>query len=425
MELIRDLRNNGPLVLGKVLALTLVAVSLYSFGTFVQSTSLAVDHGLSEQADVDLYTLIDEFTGDPDGFERFRASKARLDGLAMFVERLDHEPGLRFVSAYDQPVPVADFRGDDRFDVGYGTEYSLRGEYPDETGRHVRDVKSIQMNESAFAFAGLQVARGAAPDWEAVDYDAPSVPVLLGADYDGIYDVGDRLDGSLLFRGLPLEVHGFLESGSSMYFRGDLNHFVDDAVIVPYPADLSGLVGSDPDFAGMLAFQMLNTDLAVDRQLDIDDVLARLDRLGDDTGFSEYSLTGVPTYVVQLSQVRRLVQDNLALLGTILVLLVLAAAITVVFLNARLVERRRPAALAHWRTGRGPRRIVWLFAPSWILEHSAVLILAVGTCALLPNQHAIPFMAVAGFLLAWMTVDGLAQRRGVHSCISDPRKDRS
>lgn len=423
MELIRDLRNNGQLVLGKVLVLTLVALSLYSYGTFVQSTSLAVDHGLSEEADVDLYTLIDQFTGDPEGFERFRASQARLDGLATFVERLDNEPDLRFVSAYDQPLPVADFRGDDRFDVGYGTEYSLRGEYPDEAGRLVRDLKSIQMNETAFDFADLRVADGAAPDWEAVDYGAPSVPVLLGADYDGIYDIGDRLDGSLLFRELPLEVHGFLESDSSMYFRGDLNHFIDDAVIVPYPAHLSGVVRSDLAFAGMLAFQMLNADLAVDRQLTIDDVLARLDRLGEDTGFSEYSLTGVPTYIVQLSQVRRLVRDNLALLGAILVLLALAAAVVVVCLNDRLVERRLPVAVAHWVTGRGRRRIVRLFAPSWILEHCAVLVLTVGICAQLPNQHAFPFLAVMGFLLAWMTVDGLAQRRGVLLCTSNSRKD--
>jgi hypothetical protein len=422
MELIRDLRNNGVVVLAKVVTLTVLALSLYSYGTFVQSTSLAVDQGLSEAADVDVYTLIDHFTGDPDGFERFRASPERLDQLAAFVERLDDEPGIRFISAYDQPLPVADFRGDERFDIGYGTEYSLRGEYSDESGRVVRDLKSIQMNETAFEFAGLRVESGSPPDWNAVDYGAPSVPVVLGADYEGLYDIGDTLDGSLLFRDLTFEVHGFLEPDSSLYFRGDLNHFVDDAVIVPYPAQLSGLAGSDQEFTGMLEFQMLGADLAVDRRLTVDDVLARLDRLGSDTGFTDYSLTGVPTYVVQLSQVRRLVQDNLALLSAILVLLVVAAAVAVAFLNARLGERRRPIAEARWLTGVHGGSLTRLFAPSWLLEHALVLAAFVAACAVLPNQHAYPFLAVVAFLLTWLTVDGLAQRHAVLVCSTDPRK---
>lgn len=413
----QDLRSNGLVLFAKVVTLTLVAMSLYSYGTFVQSTSLAVDHGLSDEADVDLYTLIDQFTADPDGFERFRASPDRIDDLAAFVDRVDDEPGMKFISAYDQPLPVADFRGDERFDVGYGTEYSLRGEYPDESGRAVRDLKSIQMNKTAFEFAGLRVAEGVEPDWGAVDYGTRPVPVLLGADYEGIYAAGDRLDGSLLFRGLTFEVRGFLEPDSTMYFRGDLNHFVDDAVIVPYPAALSGLVRPSQEFAGMLGFQMLNADLAVDRHLSVDDVLARLDSLGRETGFTDYSLTGVPTYVVQLSQVRQLVQDNLALLSAILLLLVAAAMIAATFLNRRLAERRHPISNAHWLIGRDRRSLTSLFLPTQLLEHGSTLVAFVIGCVLLPNRHAYPFVAVVAFLLVWMAVDGLVQR---HAVIAQP-----
>lgn len=422
MELIRDLRDNGTVILAKVATLTLVALSLYSYGTFVQSTSLAVDNGLSRTADVDVYTLIDQFTGDPAGFERFRASPARLDELSAFVEDLDDEPGIRFISAYDQPLPVTHFRGDERFDVGYGTEYSMRGEYADESGRVVRDLKSIQMNQSAFEFAGLRVVAGSEPDWGAVDYTAPSVPVLLGADYDGVYDVGDTFDGSLLFRDLTFEVRGFVAPDSTMYFRGDVNHFVDDTVIVPYPEALASLIDTDQAFAGMLEFQMLNADLAVNRHLTVDDVLARLDRLADSTGFTDYSLTGVPTYFVQLSQVRRLVQDNVALLSAILVLLVIAAAVGIGFLNTRLAERRRRVSTAHWLVGRDRRSLVFRFTPSWLLEQVVALIAFVIGCALLPNQHGYPFLAVLVFLVVWMTADTLAQRHALVSCTDDSRK---
>lgn len=422
MELIRDLRNNGVAMLGKVVTVTLVALSLYTYGTFVQSTSLAVEHGLSGRADVDVYSLIDQFTSDPNGFERFRESPERLEELAMFVEQLDAEPGIRFISAYDQPLPVADFRGDERFDVGYGTEYSLRGEYSDESGRVVRDLKSIQMNQSAFEFAGLRVGSTAALDWAAVDYAAPSVPVLLGADYAGVYDVGDTFDGSLLFKDLTFEVQGFLAPDSTMYFRGDLNHFVDDAVIVPYPKSSTSLIGWDQAFAGMLEFQMLNADLAVAPHLTIDDVLARLDRLGNATGFTDYSLTGIPTYVVQLSQVRRLIQDNLALLSTILFLLVITGMVGVGFLNSRMAERRRRVSQAHWLVGRDSRNLTRRFVLSWTLEHAVTLAAFVVACVLLPNRHGYPFLAVLSFLLAWMAVDTLTQRHAVVRRVNDRRK---
>ena len=408
MELMRDVRRTGPLVLAKVVVLVLVSLSLYGFGTFVQSTALAVDRRLSDRADVDLYTIIDRFTGDPDGFERFRASETDVDRLAAFVDALDEQQGIDRISAYDQPLVLTDPPADERFDLGYGTEYTLRGEYHDERGRPVRDVKSVQLDEQAWEFAGLEVAEGTEPRWDAIDYQQP-VPVVLGADYAGSYAVGEELSATLLFRELRLVVAGFLPPDAAMYFRGDLEHYVDDAVLLPYPPRLAGLAGSDLEFAGLLGFQVLNGDLAVDRDLSVDDVLAILGGIGTATGFTDYSLTGVPTYVVQLASVRQLVQDNLHLLGTVLVLIVLAGATACAFLGRLVAARRRPVWSAYWVAGRGTAALIRMWAPLWVVEHLVGLVGFMLICSALPNRHGVPFLTVLAFAAVWAAVDACAQ----------------
>lgn len=423
MELIRDVRNNGHLLLAKIAVVVLVALAAYSFGTFVVSTEQAVDRSLSDRADVEIATLIDEFGADPEGFERFRRSPERIERLAAFVDRLSEQQGFDFISAFDQPLPLTGFRGDSRFEVGYGTEAAPRGAYEDDAGRRVRDVSSVQMTCDAFAFSGLRVMRGTEPDWHAVRYDDGVVPVVLGADYADVYDLGDELRGSLLFHDLRFTVVGFLEPDSAAYFRGDLDHFLDDTVVVPYPSRLAGLTEIDAGFAGILAFQVLNGDLAIDPDVSSEDLLDRLEALGQQTGFTSWSLTGVPTYLVELAQVRQLVQDNLALLSCILLLLATGAAVTAGFLSILLTRRRDPIWAAHATVGRTPREVVTRAVPLWVAEHAVALSAFVATCAFLPNRHAVPLFVVIGTLLAWMTVDGLAQRRALLAAYAAPRKD--
>ena len=271
MELLNDLRSNWTIIVAKIVLLVLLALCWYNVASFTQSTSQAVAQGLSADADVDLYTVIDDL--DPDAFEAIRRDQHAVDDVASFVDRIDDEPRFDFISSYDQPVTVQDFRGDDRFDIGYGSEYTLKGKYQDESGRTVQDIKSIQLNETAYEFAGLSVQDGVPIDWDAVDWGSGRIPVLLGNEYRGVYELGARFTGAVILQEQELEVVGFLEPDSAVYFRGEANHYLDDTVIVPYPPTLAGLDRAaldrlDPELFGRLVFQVLNADLAVDHSLD-------------------------------------------------------------------------------------------------------------------------------------------------------------
>ncbi|TCU43202.1 hypothetical protein [Curtobacterium sp. PhB146] len=425
MELLNDLRSNWTIIVAKIVLIVLLALCWYNVASFTQSTSQAVTQGLSTVADADLYTVIDDL--DPEAFEAIRRDERALDAVASFVDRIDDEPGFRFISSYDQPVTVQDFRGDDRFDVGYGTEYTLNGKYQDESGRSVQDIKSIQLNETAFEFAGLSVQDGKPIDWDAVDWASGRIPVLLGNEYRGVYELGQHLTGAVILQAQELEVVGFLEPDSAMYFRGEANHYLDDTVIVPYPPTLAGLDRAaldrlDPELFGRLVFQVLNADLAVDRSLDFGGVVARLDGIGDETGFRSYTLLGVPTYLVQLSLVRQLIQDNLLLVTALLVVLTAGVGLITVFLNRLLHHRRAPVAHVHHLLGKSPDHTSRLFRPSRLTEYIAAFGLFLATSAVLPNDSATARFGAGTALLLWCVADGALGRRAVRIELTTGRR---
>jgi hypothetical protein len=425
MELLNDLRSNWPIIVAKIVLLVMLALCWYNVASFTQSTSQAVAQGLSADADVDLYTVVDDL--DPDAFEAIRRDQHELDEVASFVDRIDDEPGFDFISSFDQPVTVHDFRGDDRFDVGYGTEYALNGKYQDESGRSVQDIKSIQLNETAYEFAGLSVQDGEPIEWDAVDWGSGQMPVLLGAEYRGVYELGQHLTGAVILQEQELEVVGFLEPDSAMYFRGEANHYLDDTVIVPYPPTLAGLDRGvldrlDPELFGRLVFQVLNADLAVDRSLDFGGVVARLDEIGDDTGFRSYTLLGVPTYLVQLSLVRQLIHDNLVLVTALLVVLTAGVAIITAFLNRLLHHRRAPVARVHHLLGKSPDHTDRLFRASRLTEYAAAFGLFLATSAVLPNDSATARFGAGTVLLLWCVVDGAVSRRAVRIELTTRRR---
>ncbi|PZF41753.1 MULTISPECIES: hypothetical protein [unclassified Curtobacterium] len=425
MELLNDLRSNWTIIVAKIVLLVLLALCWYNVASFTQSTSQAVAQGLSADADVDLYTVVDDLG--PDAFETIRRDEHALDAVASFADRIDDQPGFDFISSYDQPVTVQDFRGDDRFDVGYGTEYTLNGKYQDESGRSVQDIKSIQLNETAYEFAGLSVQDGKPIEWDGVDWGSGRIPVLLGNEYRGVYELGERFTGAVILQEQELEVVGFLEPDSAMYFRGEPNHYLDDTVIVPYPPTLAGLDRAaldrvDPELFGRLVFQVLNADLAVDHSLDFGGVVARLDAIGDDTGFRSYTLLGVPSYLVQLSLVRQLVQDNVALVTALLVVLTASVGIITAFLHRLLHNRRAPVARVHHLLGRSPDATNRLFRASRLTEYTAALGLFLTSSALLPNDSAMARLGAGTALLLWCVADGALGRRAVRIELTTQRR---
>ncbi len=81
------------------------------------------------------------------------------------------------------------------------------------------NVKSVQMNQAAFDFYNLKTESGTALNWDEIDYAADSIPILLGADYRSVYDIGDTLKGNYYSQIVEFTVVGFLEADSSVFTK--------------------------------------------------------------------------------------------------------------------------------------------------------------------------------------------------------------
>ncbi|ARC57675.1 hypothetical protein AS850_11390 [Frondihabitans sp. 762G35] len=386
MRALHTLRAEALPLLAKVLVTGILLITFYNVETFSASTDDAVNTSFSADADVDLYGLIDDLR-DPDAFSAFRDSVPDLDRLAAFYSALSDDDELAFLSSFDQPVPIQDFRGGSPFEEGYGTDAHTRGPYLDErTGRETLDVKALQINREAYEFYRLTTSTPTSLPWAAIDYDAATTPLLLGSDYEGVYDIGDTVRGTLYFKEVTFEVAGFLEPSSSIFYHDDIDFFLDDYIVIPYPERLPAASEATKDFAGILAFAMINGDIAAPKHLSADDVIARLSSLATATGFDEYTLLNVSSYLVQYTLTKRVIDSNLGLVLALEVAVAAASLVAIHFLDRFLFARRTPRLLAAWLAGCPPRR---LFAQSLrpvLIAHGGVVVLLAAAYGILP-QH--------------------------------------
>ncbi len=348
----RDLRSNGYLTALKVAVLALVLLTIYNVSSFSASAESAVNRSFSAEAEVELYSLADTLA-DPDEFIRFRESKKSVSTLGEFYNGLSTSRELTFLSAFDQPLPISDFRGGEKFDVNTEMGLDPRGEYTDPmTGDYVRDVKAFQMNRATYDFYRLQVEDGSEIGWESVDYGSGTIPVLLGHDYVGIYEIGALLGTNYYSVEMDLTVVGFLEKDSSIFYKGEMNTFLDDYVVVPYPHSLEPATDDNLYFQGILYFAMINGDLVAERSMTAADVINKIGTVAAASGFDEYTLLNVPTYLVQYRQMRQLIVDNASLLVIFGLALSICVLLVTLALSYLLTRKRLPRYVTSWVVGR-------------------------------------------------------------------------
>lgn len=419
MEIFRDFKSNGFFSALKIMTLGLLLVSIYNVSSFAQSADAAINRSFSSEAQVNLYSLADTFS-DPKDFYDFRQSPSSLDTLGKFYNLLNEDESLKFLSSFDQSIPVAEFRGDETFDVGYGTNYEVRGEYLDEqTGVTVREVKSMQLNRAAYDFYNLSITDGQEIAWDSIDYDSATIPVLLGNSYRDIYQSGDVLKANYYFEGVDLVVSGFLSESSSMFYKNEMNTFLDDYIVIPYPSELETVSEENLEFSGILYFAMLNADIVVDETMSADSLLRVINSLASQAGFENYTLLNVPTYMTQYKFIKEIIQQNATLLIVLGSLLSIGVLLINGVLSTHQVRRRSQHYKILWIQGQDPQKINRRNFGLALLEYTVLSIVLVTALSMLPNEHRVSLYIVFSGLTIIFLIDLLYQRHLISSFIFD------
>ncbi|UVI36259.1 hypothetical protein [Brevibacterium spongiae] len=366
-------------MLMKICILGLLLVLISQIAAFAHVSKEEISRSFSGESEVDMYAITDTLV-DPEEFSSFRESGKSLDAVGRFYNTLNVETDMRFLSLFDQPLSIVDFPDERRLDVLSSGEEPTEEYIDDESGQRLTDVRSFQMNENAFDFNSLKVSSGPGIKWPEVDYDSRTIPVLLGADYSSIYDVGDNIDVQYYFEDFTLVVGGFLEPDSTIFYQGELNTFLDDALVVPYPPVLRPVTEEDQEFYGILSFAMISGDLAVSRKTEAESVLQKLGAIASQSGFDAYTVLNVPTYLVQFQLTRQLIQDNAGLLIGVGILLGICVAVSNGVISLHLARRRWKQQEIEFILGVSPRitgaRIVFVTAFEYVVLVVALVLLA-------------------------------------------------
>lgn len=405
MEMIHLLRAQGVTLLTKTCLAGVLLVTLYNLTSFATSTDAAITRSFSGEADVNLYGLIDDLR-DADEFSAFRESIDDLERLASFYTALTSDNELTFLSSFDQPVPVRDFRGGLSYEYGYGTDLSTHGHYREqETGRDLFDAKSLQVNRAAFEFYNLETSDGQPLPWDSVDYTRGVTPVVLGDDYRGVYEVGERFTGRLYAAGVTFEVAGFLRPDSSIFYQGDIDYFLDDHIVIPYPERLEGLVRENQELYGIISFAMVNGDIAAAKSLTSADVLERLSGIAQTSGFSDYTLLNVSPYLTQFTMTKKIIDDNFGLVLAIELAVAGGVLFSVAVLDRYLFAREAPRYRIAWLAGASPGRVLRAaLLPVLAAEGGVAVLLAVAQIVL-PQHSAEALQPVFLGFLAFACLD--------------------
>ncbi|MNW25889.1 hypothetical protein D3C74_26450 [compost metagenome] len=125
--------------------------------------------------------------------EFFRESNS-LNTLNKFAHELRNNSSWEYYNPIWQPIEVADFEGDPHFDAFY--EAGITEPAYNVNGMSYSNLKSVQFNQKVFELNNLQFQDGKGFVTEDFRFDKAKgqIPVILGADYTGIYVPGDTLD---------------------------------------------------------------------------------------------------------------------------------------------------------------------------------------------------------------------------------------
>lgn len=301
-ELFFLLKYNWSLYLFSIIILSLLAIVISL------TMSMIVQTFHKEQATNAIYQgkkifHISDTLIEADDFSNFRSKAQNINKIAHFYNALVESDQIQFISTYDQPVYIENFKGGENF---------LYNKYIEN---NMYNIKSMQMNSSAYQFYGIRLKEGIEPDWEKIDADEDIIPVVLGSDYSNIYTIGDEFSGFYYPKSISFKVVGFLEENQAIYYQGNAEFYLDTYILVPYPYRCSEVIlpnSEEMTFKGILYFAMINSNIATSfGEVGVKEIT---NKISYQTEFYDHLLIGESLFSVQYSRMASVITANKNLL---------------------------------------------------------------------------------------------------------------
>lgn len=258
-----------------------------------------------------------------------------------FANEIKNDKKFTAYTVNTQPMEVIDFKGGPNFSI-----YDEVGEEqitPDyRNGQVYHTIKSIQLNSNVLEMNHIQLKEG--NYFTNSDYQFKKnkvIPVLLGADYEGIYQLNETIQISYYFNDFKAKIIGFIEKDEKVYSNLEPELILNDLIVLPvfYFNQLTDTYisnqSADPLFFKASLFAVVNIQLmSKSNPLEI---RQQLQKISDKTHFNEYDVIGADGIMIDAFLSMSKVNIQLIIYANIAILLfMLASVYYVLYLKIKL-----------------------------------------------------------------------------------------
>lgn len=235
-------------------------------------------------------------------------------------------------TAVYQPMEVIDFKGD----ASFSPDYEMDAENPaprNQNGRFYYSIQSLLVNDNALTMNHIQLSEGKYFKKEVYTYKKHQIiPILLGADYEGVYKVGETVDISYYFEDFKGKIIGFIKQDEKIMTSNSPETNLNKFFVMPvlHFEKLTNEQVRDSQFENVFfranLFATMNSRLMTKASpLQVREYLADI---SDETNFYDFNIIGADGVIMdslfQMSKV------NLQLILAINIL-ILASVMTIIY----------------------------------------------------------------------------------------------
>ena len=302
-----------------------------------------------------IYQLIDGYH-EHDDFKAFLAEPNGLNILKSFYDSLDKADSFQYLAMYSQSIAIEDKNGD-------FSEYASI----DNNGQ-LKRVDAFHINEEACKYFELNVIKGRTFRQDDFVDNGNVLPVLMGADYIDVFGVGDRFSMIYHEKEFEIEIIGFLQENSLIYYNGDYEFYLDQYIILPFINFNAPETELDESFQKIVYFCMINGYILTEIGNSFtSDMMMELEAISEKTGFYNYVFLGSNPNIQQYRGLINILNQNYSL---IISLLVLSFCINMVTIGLQLymMQKKRLSAMAvHYLNGATLQELIKQLAVEMLL----------------------------------------------------------
>lgn len=275
---------------------------------------------------LNVYQLSDTLVEEVD-WQSYLNEPGALEQVKQFYTYLEEDLQEKYIYIFTQPIHVQHTEPvNEQFLEGYeeGRPSSIT---KGEDGKSYHTVKAVQVNKQAFDLFPITVNKGTSfgQDDFFNDHDRNIIPILLGLDYEDVYEVGDEIEAHYLFKNYKLKVKGFIDAQSFVSSPNEPEIYLDRYIVMPVQQFGKPTTEEDTDFQEKHYFQIING--AIYSAKERDTIEAKLEKAKAFAQFPHMHIIGSP--ITMLGHVFTAIEESIHWLLMISVILFITSALSI------------------------------------------------------------------------------------------------